>query len=1153
MLKRQFVLLALLCAITLTNFVFAQTKSNDDDEKTKLIWSKIFVDPTAPSSIGGDGYTFVPAPQVPRAYTLKNGVEAIVYPNYRPKPTTNTTQSEMSIDMHPLTNEIIFGSANATPWPIAGIYGTGVYFSTNGGENWTGYDDPPFGRNSGDPASVIGTNGNFYIGFIDGLSNDGGQGVAVSTNNGSTWSRYVVAAAPPGFNDLLDKNHMWADKKPGSPYENRVYAAWTDFISGNANNYKLGFKYSTNGGQTWSTQKNISAGVGAYLDQGVNISTGPNGEVYAAWAIYQDGTVSTGEDAIGFNVSTDGGETWGVPRRIYNKTNFGIRGTLSSKAAIRVASFPSMTVDRNNGNMYIVFPQKGNVVPSGNSIDIVMIKSTDGGNTWTDGVRVNDDPMNNSKDQYYPWASVDQVSGQLYVVFYDSRDVRNDSAEVYMARSIDAGNTFENIKVSDAVFKPKPITGLAGGYQGDYIGITAHNNVVYPYWCDDRTGIYQGWITKVVVATYPLNPFNLNTLADNSTIQSFPNSATPYVFTWDTSSSTATYKWVFGSPTTNPRLITIPSNGNNLTITAGQLDDLLAGLGVAQGDSLVGQWDIWAYRNNAPDNDTLKSANGPRTITLKRGVPQLIPFSLVSPEDNSRLVTSSNNTSIINIKWTRSGEGVKYKWKFASPNFGTPAAIDLQANNSGYDTVLTVSNNALDAVLTGLGLATGDSLLGQWRVYAYKNPNDSLASVETFNITLKRQDLGEFLIVYDSTATNGRISRDSIQACLNRLGLTYDLRNRGGNTSTLQFSLRGYKKVVWLGAGTSLMANAQKDSLKNYFLSGGAAASNKSKIILFSEDVGYTLDRSSSTYYDSAFARSVLGFAYIADRPSSGGNHGLINLYTGEADSTIGTWPDIIRKAPGIPNTHSLYRFRYLNSEDSVNAVGRIANTYNTAIFAVDVHSLRNAFDSPSGSPVQRLLNRGIAFVDEIIIPVELTAFEADVVGNTVTLNWVTATELNNSGFEIERKLIEGAFEKAGFVKGKGTATEINSYSFTESKLQNGTYVYRLKQIDFDGTANYSKEIYLDINVPIEYSLEQNYPNPFNPETIIKYSIPVDGLVNISVYNTLGEKIAVLVNEVTKAGNHEINFNASRFASGVYFYRLESGKYISIKKMMLLK
>lgn len=1141
--RKSFLLFLILFIGTISNSNFAQIKESD-------IWSRIQVDPKSEVNIPND-YIYTPAPQLIRRMRLI-GSEAIIYPNFRPRPTTNTTQSEMSVDIHPLNSNIIFSSANATPYPVAGIYGTGCYFTTDGGQNWGGFDNPPFGANSGDPASVIGTNGYFFEGFIDGGSNDGGQGVAVSSDNGGTWSRYVVAAAPPGYSDLLDKNHMWIDKKVGSPFENRVYAAWTDFYSGNANNYAIGFKYSSNNGATWSPQKNISVNLpNSYLDQGVNIATGPNGEVYAAWAVYVDNSVSTGEDGIGFNVSTDGGETWGTPRLAYNKTNFGIRGNLSNKNNIRVSSFPSMSVNRSTGEIYIVFPQKGNVAPSGNSIDIVMIKSTDGGNTWTTGVRVNDDPLNNSKDQYYPWCTVDPSTGGLHVVFYDSRNVQNDSAEVYMASSIDGGNTFENFKVSDAKFKPKTISGLASGYQGDYIGITALNNNVYPYWCDDRTGIYQGWMTKVVVATYPLNAFNLINPTANATAISFPNSATVYEATWDTSSSTASYKWIFGTQA-NPRMIVLPTSENRIRITAGQLDVLLEGLGVAQGDSIVGQWDVWAYRNNAPQNDSLKSANGPRSMTLKRGVPQLLPFSLVSPNDNSIFVTSSNNTSQIQIKWTRSGEGVRYKWKFNSPNFSGNNVFNLLADNNGYDTALTIQNNVLDALLTGIGLSTGDSVIGQWRVFAFRNSQDSLGSSQTYNIILKRQSLGEFLVVYDSTSSNGRISKDSVLSVLNNMGKTYDLKNKGSNSSTITFSMKGYKTVVWLGAGTSCMSLAQKDSIKKYLISGGTTPTSKSKLIIFNEDLGYNLDRSGSTNIDTTFARSTLGFVYVLDRPSTGANQGLINLITGKTDSTVGTWPDVIKHST-YGNTYSLYRFRGINSSDSVNSIGKIGTTYNSAVFCVDVHSLRNAVDGPGGSPISRFLERGLQFVDELVIPVELSSFNANVVENSVQINWTTATETNNLGFEIERKDNDANFKKIAFIKGTGTSTEEVNYSFTDKLVKTGLVVYRLKQIDLDGSVNYSDEIKVDVNIPLEFSLEQNYPNPFNPTTNIIYTIPQDGMVNLSIYNILGEKVATLINDLQVSGRYEINFDATRYSSGVYFYRLESGNNISIKKMSLIK
>jgi hypothetical protein len=158
-----------------------------------------------------------------------------------------------------------------------------------------------------------------------------------------------------------------------------------------------------------------------------------------------------------------------------------------------------------------------------------------------------------------------------------------------------------------------------------------------------------------------------------------------------------------------------------------------------------------------------------------------------------------------------------------------------------------------------------------------------------------------------------------------------------------------------------------------------------------------------------------------------------------------------------------------------------------------------------------------------------------------------------NQGFEIHRKTEDNQYESVGFVKGFGTTAEAQSYSYTDSKLETGTYTYRLKQIDFNGTFDYSNEISVEVTKPLEYVLEQNYPNPFNPNTLIKYSVPQDGLVTLEVFNLLGEKVATLVNGVQEAGRYEIDFNASDLSSGIYVYSLKSGNFNSIKKMLLMK
>ncbi|MBE7475751.1 MAG: T9SS type A sorting domain-containing protein [Ignavibacteriota bacterium] len=188
------------------------------------------------------------------------------------------------------------------------------------------------------------------------------------------------------------------------------------------------------------------------------------------------------------------------------------------------------------------------------------------------------------------------------------------------------------------------------------------------------------------------------------------------------------------------------------------------------------------------------------------------------------------------------------------------------------------------------------------------------------------------------------------------------------------------------------------------------------------------------------------------------------------------------------------------------------------------------------------------------IVPVELTSFTATSENGEVHLKWTTATETNNQGFEILRSAGNNKeWQNAGYAAGFGTTTEPKSYSFVDSKLDAGEYTYRLKQIDFDGTVTYSEEVKVEVEIPLVYSLEQNYPNPFNPSTTIKYSLSEDGFVKLSVYNLLGEEVTTLVNNEQKAGRYEVNFDASKLASGIYMYRLESNNFLSIKKMILIK
>ena len=188
-----------------------------------------------------------------------------------------------------------------------------------------------------------------------------------------------------------------------------------------------------------------------------------------------------------------------------------------------------------------------------------------------------------------------------------------------------------------------------------------------------------------------------------------------------------------------------------------------------------------------------------------------------------------------------------------------------------------------------------------------------------------------------------------------------------------------------------------------------------------------------------------------------------------------------------------------------------------------------------------------------MILPVELTSFTAEALDQKIILKWTTATELNNNGFEIQRRVTESDFATIGFVKGEGTTTNQKEYSYIDKDLIDAKYYYRLKQIDYNGAYEYSDVIEVDVRSLDEYALEQNYPNPFNPTTTIGYVLKEKTNVKLILLNAIGEEVSVIVNEEQDNGFHKVDFNARTFASGVYFYRLQAGSFVQTKKMLLLK
>ncbi len=539
--------------------------------------------------------------------------------------------------------------------------------------------------------------------------------------------------------------------------------------------------------------------------------------------------------------------------------------------------------------------------------------------------------------------------------------------------------------------------------------------------------------------------------------------------------------------------------------------------------------------------------------------PVLSSFSLVSPPNNASVTVSALSNASINITWTASGTGTPtYKWLYWVGIASGAPTLSIPSNGSGFDTVLTLTSSGVDGILASLGVNPGDSVQGQWRVFAYASPTDSLGSTQTFNITLKRAPLANVAILLDTTSANMRASRDTLINYLNATGKTFDVIHRGGNTSTIPIpSLTGYPFVFLLGEATNTASANTRTALRNYLQNG--TPSNKARLIVFAEDFGYNHDGPfAGANLDTVLTRQLCGVQYHADRPASGAAQRIINVGLGIADSVTGAFPDVFRAVR--PNTSVLYRFAtFPVNADTVSSIGRNEPGYATAVFGFDLRRYRAAFDSPPvasenvSSAMNRLLESATYFVQTgQVLPVELVSFTAEVREGAVHLSWRTASELNNAGFEVERRAQGGSWNTLGFVRGAGTTTEGRSYSFVDNRAS-GTVQYRLKQVDFDGAFEYSNLIEVNAGLPKTFALEQNYPNPFNPTTVIAYQLPVASEVKLEVYDVLGRKVMSLVNGRQDAGAYNLTLNAANLSSGVYFYRLQAGNFVQTKKMMLVK
>ena len=255
-----------------------------------------------------------------------------------------------------------------------------------------------------------------------------------------------------------------------------------------------------------------------------------------------------------------------------------------------------------------------------------------------------------------------------------------------------------------------------------------------------------------------------------------------------------------------------------------------------------------------------------------------------------------------------------------------------------------------------------------------------------------------------------------------------------------------------------------------------------------------------------------------------------------------------------IDNSNNEDGFRIERSDDGtpfqlVATVPSGTNSYEDTVSVLGDFQYRvNAFNSSNQSGFTN-----VACVTVLVVPVEMSLFtvEVNANGDYVTLRWETASELNNRGFEVERKLSNNDYEKIGFVEGKGTTTEKSVYSLVDNFNNagfSGTIYYRLKQLDFDGSFSYSGPVSVNVDLTAkDYFIEQNFPNPFNPSTSVRFNLPEESRVSVQIINSLGEVIANLIDEIKPSGIYNQTWNAVNAASGIYFIRINAQSVVSNK------
>ena len=850
---------------------------------------------------------------------------------------------------------------------------------------WGGWQQINSGNTNdqrGDPGPVVDKNMRFVFSHLVSATNFGGltgMGANYSTNYGANFSSTWMLET----NTQVDKNLSGTDDSPTSPFYGNSYTVWCTFTP-----IASRFSRTTNGGVTWEPFVTMSTGLAGHYVQGHDVAAGPNGEVYSTWV----SNMNSGQfiaDYLGFAKSTNGGVNFTSLDNAVDVNGARNNGSFGGWG-LRVNDFPRIDVDKSggvrNGWIYIVLMEI-NHSPAGTDEDVVLYRSSNQGTSWMPGVRVNQDALNNGKRQFFPAVKVDDFGG-VNVIYYDNRNFPNaDSATVMMSRSIDGGATFTDFEITDHHFKPKPATGMSGGYMGDYIGIAIGNNKVFGFWMDDKAGtagFYNAW-----TASFDIGPAIEHTPLGNTEQTSGTRAVNCVITPAGSPITPSTVKLYYSkdNPTLTTNVTMTNSSGNNWTANLP-----MSGAGL--------------YRYYITATDGLN-----RTATYPGGAPA-----------NTVQFTASSDTVKPVITHTALGDVPKSTW---------PVSVGATVtDNIGVDSVWVrwYKNNTGTGIKHFRLLNTGGSSFAALFNSANMDVN--------FNDSI-------FYRVFARDNSSGHNADSTALYKFKIINLTYACIGTGTTSSNYPFT------TFWMDGRTQML---------------------------------FTAAELTAAGLEPYSAITKVGFNVLTAAPQvmSGFNvkfQGTIQTsLTGFV--TTGTWFTGFTGSYSVPGT---------GAQNITMTNPYIWNGLSNLIIEI-------CYD------------------------------------NSAYTSYSTVTST----------------AAAGMTWGYYTDNA------TGCTMTGGTAQANRPNTCFTFTAGVGVNP-IGLEIPKVYSLSQNYPNPFNPTTKINFALPKQGFVTLKIYDVLGREVRTLVNEVKSAGNFTVDFNASEYSSGVYFYKLESNGFSDIKRMMLIK